>query len=141
EAAADVLAVAHALGAPSFDLVAHSMSTLVALQVAQQSPERVRRLVLVTPTPPTGFSYDAATHAALREVALGADDRRTKALAYMLAGSLPAGWLRFKVAQWRETSTPEAVAGYLSMFGVRGLPDTATRIKCPVLAITGERDA
>lgn len=141
EAAEDVIALADSLAWPKFHVVGHSMSTLVTLHVAQRFPDRVGRVVLVTPPPPAGFHYDAATSSALGEVALGDDDRRRKALAFMFGTRLSPGWLRFKLARWRQTSEPRAVAGYLPVFGVRGLPDLETRVRCPVLAITGEADA
>lgn len=141
EAAADVIALGDHLGWDRFSVVGHSMSTLVALHLAQSSPKRIERLVLVTPPPPTGFGYDDATHAAVREVALGDDARRLKALEMMVGGRLAAGWLRFKVERWRATAEPQAVASYVAMFGVRGLADAKTPVSCPVLAITGEQDA
>lgn len=141
EAAGDVLALADALRWERFSIVGHSMSTLVASHLAQTAPARVASVVLLTPPPPTSFGYDAATHEALRAVALGDDARRAKALEVMLGGGLSAGWRRFKIDRWRATSEPEMVAGYLAMFGVRGLPDRVTAITQPVLALTGEEDA
>jgi 3-oxoadipate enol-lactonase len=141
EASADVIALGDHLGWDRFTVVGHSMSTLVALHLGQSWPKRIERLVLVTPPPPTGFSYDEATHAALREVALGDDARRAKALEVMIGHRLGVGWLRFKVERWRATADSEAVASYIAMFGVRGLPDTETPVSCAVLAITGEQDA
>jgi pimeloyl-ACP methyl ester carboxylesterase len=117
------------------------MSTLVALHLGQTQPEHIERLVLVTPPPPTGFGYDDATHARLRAVALGDDAGRAKALGVMIGDRLGESWLRFKLERWRATSDPEAVAAYVAMFGVRGLPEPTTPVSCPVLAITGEHDA
>lgn len=45
--AADVLAVATALGAETFDYVGHSMGAFIGMQVARTAPERVERLVLI----------------------------------------------------------------------------------------------
>ncbi len=141
EAASDVIALADELAWARFSVVGHSMSTIVALHLAQTVEQRITSAVLVTPPPPTSFHYDEATQVALREVALGDDARRARALEVMLGARLGPSWLRFKLERWRVTSDPEAVAGYLPMFGVRGLPDTTTRLACPVLAITGEEDA
>lgn len=141
EAAGDVLAAADRLGWGRFSIVGHSMSTIVALHVAQTSAARVERVVLTTPPPPKGFGYDAATHARLQEVARGDDAQRARALAFMLGDRLGPEWLRFKLARWRETSDPDAVAAYVALFGVTGLPDTTTPVACPVLAIAGEQDA
>lgn len=141
EAAGDVVALADHLGWARFTIVGHSMSTLVALHLGQTNAERIERVVLVTPPPPTSFGYDDATLAAVREVALGDDARRMKALEVMVGSRLGAGWLRFKAERWRATSDAEAVAAYVAMFGVRGLPDAKTPLSRPVLAIAGEHDA
>lgn len=141
EAASDVIALADRLAWPRFTIVGHSMSTLVALHLAQTKAERVAGAILVTPPPPKGFGYDDATREALRQVALGDDVRRARAIDMMLGERLSAGFRRFKRDRWRETSDPEAVAGYLLMFGVRGLPDPTAPIAGRVLAITGEEDA
>src|SRR5688572_23899123 len=65
EAAADVLALADALDWRTFALVGHSMSSLVALHLAQQPSTRVSRLVLITPPPPASLGMDAASIAGM----------------------------------------------------------------------------
>lgn len=45
--AADVLAVADALGVPRFDFIGHSMGAFIGLLLANRAPERIRRLVLI----------------------------------------------------------------------------------------------
>ncbi len=53
--AADVRGVMDALGVQQADVVAHDIGNMVAFQVAAQSPERVRRLVLIdAPVPGVG---------------------------------------------------------------------------------------
>ena len=141
EAAADVIALADALGWSRFSIVGHSMSTLVALHLGQQRPDRVERVVVLTPPPPTGLGYDDATFEALQRVARGDDEVRTRALKFMWGDRLSDGWFRFKLERWRASSDPEAVAGYVRMFGRDGLPDPKTRVAVPVLAVTGEQDA
>src|SRR4051812_11177149 len=68
EGAGDVLELADVLGWRSFSVVGHSMSTLVAIHLAQHAPDRVTRAVLITPPPPSGFDYDDATLEAVRAV-------------------------------------------------------------------------
>jgi pimeloyl-ACP methyl ester carboxylesterase len=141
EAAGDVLELADARGWRRFSVVGHSMSTLVALHLAQQRPGRVDRAVVLTPPPPESLGYDDATFAAVRAVALGDDAKRTTALRMILGERLSAGFLRAKAERWRARAAPEAAADYVAMFGRRGLPDRTTRIARPVLAVTGEEDA
>ena len=140
EAAGDVVAVADALGWSRFSIVGHSMSSLVALHLGQRRPERIERVVVLTPPPPAGFGVDDATLAGMQSVGSGDDARRMGALKRMLGDRLSEGWLRFKMERWRACADPEAVAGYVRMFARDGLPDPKATISVPVLAVTGEQD-
>lgn len=73
EAAADMLALADALGRVRFAVVGDSMSALVALQLAQPHADRAERIVALTP-PPGGFGTDEAMTEAPRALA-PPDDR------------------------------------------------------------------
>lgn len=141
EAAADVIDLADALGWRRFAIVGHSMSSLIALHLAQQRPDRIDRAVVLTPPPPAGFAADDATLEALRAVAYGDDAKRLGRLQAMWSDRLSASWLAFKLARWRSSADPAAVAGYAAMFARQGLPDATAPISAPVLAVTGEQDA
>lgn len=140
EAAADVLALADAHGWRRLAVVGHSMSSLVALHVAQQHPERIVSTVVITPPPPTGFGVDDAALEHSRALALGDDAVRLAFWRQRAGDRLSPGWVAYKVARWRATSEPEAVSAYVQMFARDGLPDRVTKIAVPVLAITGEQD-
>ncbi|MDB4977399.1 MAG: hypothetical protein JWN48_5740 [Myxococcaceae bacterium] len=140
EAAADVLALADAQGWPHFAIVGHSMSTLVALQLAQHHAERITQTVLITPPPPTGFGVTDAQLEASRALALGDDALRWQQLAGRFDKRLTTTWAKLKLERWRATSDPSAVAGYVSMFARTGLPEPRVPVRGPVLAITGEHD-
>jgi pimeloyl-ACP methyl ester carboxylesterase len=139
EAAADVLDLADALGWRRFAIVGHSMSSLVALHLAQHHADRIERAVVLAPPPPTGFGVDAATLEAMGALVRGDDARR---IAWMRSrgDGLSEGWTRFKAERWRATSDVEAVVGYAAMFARDGLPQPEAKIACPLLAVTGERD-
>lgn len=66
--AADVITIADRLGLESFDVLAHSAGTRLALAVAAQHPNRVRSMALVTPPAAwlTSTAYDGASLAAKR---------------------------------------------------------------------------
>lgn len=141
EAAGDVLALADQLGLRRFALVGHSMSALVALHLAQCAPDRVERVALLTPPPPAGFGADPAALAFLRSLALGDDAARAAGLATLWGERLSPQWLAFKVARWRATSQPEAVAAYIELFAQHGVPTPGASVLVPMLLVTGERDA
>lgn len=141
EAASDVIVLADALRCPRFAIVGHSMSTLIALQLAQQHADRISRAVVLTPPPPAGFGADDAALAGIRGLALGDDAKRSRWLRSRLGEQMSVGWTSFKAERWRAVADPEAVAAYAAMFAQHGLPDLSKRIAIPVLAVTGEQDA
>jgi 3-oxoadipate enol-lactonase len=96
--------------------------------------------VVITPPPPTGFGADDATLAMLVGLARGGAEARRAAWRTRYGSRPSEGWARFKAERWSATSEEEAVAGYATMFARRGLPDPVARVRCPVLAVTGEQD-
>lgn len=141
EAASDVLALADALGWDRFAVVGHSMSALVALHLAQHQADRIQRVVVITPPPPTGFGADEAMISASRELALADDATRLGVFEQRFGSRLSQAWTSYKVSRWRLCADPAAAAGYVAMFARDGLPDPSAAITIPVLAITGEQDA
>ena len=141
EGARDVLALVDALAWPRFAVVGHSMSTLVALHLAQHHADRISHAVVLTPPPPTGFGADDAALAPSQGLALADDATRLAALSQRFAARLSPGWTSFKVARWRAGADPAAAAAYVAMFARDGLPNPTARITVPELAITGEQDA
>lgn len=140
EGAADVIELADALGWTQFAIVGHSMSALVAMELAQHHAGRITRVVAITPAPPTGFGGDEARLEPSRALALGDDAARASFFSTRFGQHLSPGWAAFKAARWRATSDPAAAAAYVAMFGRDGLPDPTARIAAPMLAIAGERD-
>lgn len=141
EAATDVLNVADTLGWAKFAVVGHSMSSLIALHLGQTVPERVSKIVLVAPPPPTGLGADEPTLDYLKSVALGDRAQRMAGFDAMWGDRLSSQWKIFKEARWREAADPHAAADFVEMFARQGLPDRQRPVSVPVLAITGECDA
>jgi len=140
EAASDVLSLTDALCWARFAVVGHSMSALIALHLAQHHADRIPRVVVLTPPPPTGFGADEAMIEASRALALADDAARVAALGQRFGSRLSATWTKYKASQWRASADPAAVASYVAMFARDGLPDPRAPIRVPVLAITGEQD-
>jgi 3-oxoadipate enol-lactonase len=141
EAAADVLALADAMGLARFALIGHSMSALIALHLAQHHADRIESTVLLAPSPPRGFGADDATIAAGRALALADEPTQLAAFRERFGTRLSPMWVKFKLARWRHTAAPEAAASYFAMFARAGVPDPTARVTVPVLVVTGEQDA
>ena len=141
EAAADVKGLADSLGWRRFSVVGHSMSSLVALHLAQHHVPFIERIVVLTPVPPRGLGADVATLNALRDAASGDDAKRLSMLELMWGDRLSPAWIRFKAERWRAGADADAVSEYVYTFARDGLPEPAIKIAAPVLAITGELDS
>ncbi len=129
------------LGWARFAVVGTSMTALVALHLAQHHADRIDRIVVLTPPPPTGFGSDDANVAASRSLALADAATQLALLEGWFGMRLSHGWTTHKASRWRACADPEAAAAYVAMFARVGLPDPTARIAVPVLAITGEQDA
>ena len=139
EAARDVLALIDSLGWKEVAIIGHSMSTIVALHLAQAHPARARRVVLITPPPPRGFGMDTATLEKTQAVVRD-DAARAEMIRARLADRYSTGWAAFKTARWIATSDAAAAAAYVAMYARDGLPDPTTPVPARVLAITGDED-
>ncbi len=138
EAANDLLALADHLRWSRFSIVGHSMSSLIALDLAQQHPTRVACAVLLTPPPPRGFQAPPEQLAAIRAIALADDAGRARYFAHRFT---EPGFGAFKATRWRATADPAAAADYVYTFARDGMPDAHTRITPPMLAVFGEDDS
>lgn len=141
EAADDVLRTADELGWRQFAMVGHSMSALVALHLGQSVSNRIDKIVLIAPPPPSGLRADEAVLERLRAVALGDCGQRLEALGSIVGNRLSDRWRIFKARQWQDAADPIAVAGYVPMFARDGLADQHQPVSVPVLALTGEQDS
>lgn len=136
DAVADVSGLLHEIG-PAH-LVGHSMSSLVAQQVAVSHPSQVRRLVLITPVAPGGMGTPDDVVTWLEQ--LGHDPASREAgLGARLAARYGPAWARFKLARWADAARPEAVAGYVPMFS-RGQVTGSAPPGLRTLAIVGRHD-
>lgn len=136
----DILGLIEHLGWEKFAIVGHSMSTLIALHIAQNYPEQVERAVVLTPAPPAGFNADEDMIAEFRKTAFFDNAERVAHLNERWGDRLSPGWSVFKAERWMATANPEAVADYIRMFAQVALPDPTVEITVPLLAITGEED-
>ncbi|MEZ4316853.1 MAG: alpha/beta hydrolase [Myxococcota bacterium] len=136
EAAADMVAVLESLGGAH--LVGHSMSSLVAQQVAVDRPDLVRSLVLVCPVPPQGMGAPEPVIAWLEGVARDVGSREA-ALGARMAARYGLGWARFKLDRWADAADPEAVAAYVRTYATRTVNGAAPD-GLAVSTIVGDRD-
>lgn len=139
EAAADVLRLADALGFESFCLVGHSMSGMIAQRVAADAPDRVNRLLLISPVPASGFKTDEA---GFRSMAAIVENRAAAAAAVGARTGYRYGsaWVARKLDLMAAGGQSEPMMGYLRMFTGTDFADEVAGLQTPVSVLVGEHD-
>ncbi|WP_156722235.1 alpha/beta fold hydrolase [Streptomyces apocyni] len=139
EGAADLLALADHLGWDRFSLIGHSMGGAVAQRVVAAVPERVRRLVGVSPVPASGLPMPPEQW----EVFTSAADRpeyRRSILDTTTGGNRPAAWLDRMVRQSLDASDAKAFRSWLDSWAGDDFHAELEGCRVPALAVTGVLD-
>ncbi|MFM9372196.1 alpha/beta fold hydrolase [Streptomyces sp. Da 82-17] len=139
EGAADVLALADRLGWDRFSLVGHSMGGAVAQRVVAAAPERVRRLVGVSPVPASGVPLPPEQWELFASAAELADSRRA-ILDFTTGGSRPAAWLDRMVRRSFDRSDPKAFRAWLDSWARDDFHTEVDGSTVPALAVVGALD-
>jgi len=139
EITADALAIADALGWDQFALIGHSMGGMFIQHIALEAPERVSKLVALTPVPANGVPLDddghALFHGAITEIG-----NRAGIIDFTTGNRNKSGWVQGVADHSWANSTQEAFAAYLTLWTERDFSDKASGNPVPVLVVAGEHD-
>ncbi|SCE94283.1 alpha/beta fold hydrolase [Micromonospora mirobrigensis] len=139
EISADALALADSLGWETFSVVGHSMGGSAAQRVLADAPDRVERLVGISPVPAGGVPFDLRSWALFDGAAGNPDNRR--AIIDLTTGNRLAGhWLDAMVRFSLDQSTPEAFGAYLTAWARTDFTDEVKGNPVPALAVVGAHD-
>ncbi|MFJ2744745.1 alpha/beta fold hydrolase [Streptomyces sp. NPDC087440] len=139
EGAGDVLAVADHLGWERFSVVGHSMGGSVVQRIAAAVPQRVRRMVGVSPVPASGLPMPPEHW----ELFAGAADRpenRRAILDLTTGGNRPAAWLDRMVQQSVGRSDAKAFRTWLDSWAGEDFHEEVVGVGVPALAVVGALD-
>lgn len=139
EIAADGIALADELGWGDFAVLGHSMGGKAAARVLCKAPDRVTRLVGVSPVPAMGVPFDEQTWG-LFDGAAQNDGNRAAIIAFSTGDRLSNHWIEQMVAHSVEHSTREAFAAYLTAWAKGDFAADLAGIDVPVKVIVGEHD-
>ncbi len=140
EIAGDVLSLADSLGVRQFSLVGHSMGGKAIQRILADAPERVHKLVGVTPVPASGVPFDEQALTLFRS-AVNTPEARRGIVAYSIGNrAVPQVWLDRIAGVPRLPGTPEAFAGYFEAWSHGDFTDRITGKPHPVKVIVGEHD-
>ncbi|MFB7548968.1 alpha/beta fold hydrolase [Streptomyces sp. NPDC056154] len=139
EGAADVLALADRLGWERFSLIGHSMGGSVAQRTLAVAPQRVRRIVGVSPVPASGLPLPPDQWALFSGAAHTPHNRRT-ILDITTGSRRPAAWLDRMVRRSLERSDAKAFRAWLDSWAGEDFHDRIEGSPVPALAVVGALD-
>lgn len=139
EAADDAVALADRLGWDSFSLLGHSMSGQAVQHVLLRAPQRVRRIVGVSPVPATGVPFDADTEALFTGAVESLENRAT-IVDFTTGNRLTRRFIDHIVRHSQENSTTEAFGAYLRSWSGTNFADRVQGNPARVKVIVGEHD-
>jgi pimeloyl-ACP methyl ester carboxylesterase len=139
EIARDALDVADKLGWDRFSLIGHSMGGKAIQRVLTQAPQRVIRMVAITPVPASGVPFDDAGWQ-LFSGAVDSLEMRRDIIAFSTGGRLSGHWAMQMARQSAQQSTREAFGAYLPSWARGDFSAEVAGNPVPVKVIIGEND-
>lgn len=139
EMARDTLDLADELDAQRFSLIGHSMGGSAVQRVLALAPERVEKLIGISPVPASGVPFDDQGWALFSGAAQ--DDANRAAIIDLTTGNRLSGrWIAAMVKHSVERSTREAFGDYLEAWAKSDFADQVAGSPVPALAVVGEHD-
>ncbi|MBH1934897.1 alpha/beta fold hydrolase [Streptomyces sp. AV19] len=139
EGAVDVLALADRLGWERFSLVGHSMGGSIVQRVLALAPQRVRRLVGVTPVPASGLPLPPEQWELFSTSARLPVNRRA-IIDTTSGGRRPDRWLDRMVQRSLDRSDPTAFRAWLDSWTRDDFHADIEGSTVPALAVVGAHD-
>ncbi|GGR96138.1 MULTISPECIES: alpha/beta fold hydrolase [Streptomyces] len=139
EAAGDLVELADRLGWRRFSVIGHSMGGAVAQRLLAVAPDRLRRIVGVSPVPASGLPL-AGEQAALFTGAAHRAENRRAIIDFTTGGDRPAAWLDRMVARSLERSDAKAFRAWLDSWSGDDFSAEVAGSEVPALAVAGALD-
>jgi pimeloyl-ACP methyl ester carboxylesterase len=139
EIASDSLALADHLGFADFSVVGHSMGGMAAQRVLSRAPDRVRKLVAITPVPASGVPFDEDGWT-LFSGAADNPHNRFAIIDYTTGNRLSPAWITSVVDYSLAHASRDAIDRYLSAWARTDFSAEISGMPLPVKVIVGEHD-
>ncbi|WP_406333707.1 alpha/beta fold hydrolase [Streptomyces sp. NBC_00203] len=139
EAAADVVELADRLGWERFSVIGHSMGGAVAQRLLALAPDRLRRLVGVSPVPASGLPMPADQWELFADAAHKPENRRA-IIDFTTGNRRPAVWLDRMVTRSIALSDAKAFRAWLDSWAGEDFHAEVEGAGVPALAVTGTLD-
>jgi len=138
EASNDVKNLIEKLDLKEVNLLAHSMSTMIAQKVALICKE-IKSLILITPIPASGVKAPEIQKKALLKQ-MKEDTGLIEEIVNSSSKRYNQTWRDKRIQMAYEASTIEARVGYMTMYMSTDFQEEAKSIKIPVRVIVGKND-
>lgn len=139
EFASDTLALADSLGWEQFSLIGHSLGGQPIQQVYLKSPDRVRKLIGLSPVPASGMPIPDSDFPLFADAAHEVGNRRI--IVDLTTGNrLSPAWLDTFSAQSMTEVGAVAFRGYLDSFRTTDFAARIQGAQVPALVVVGEND-
>jgi len=139
EIAADTLELADFLQWERFSLIGHSMGAKAIQRVLLAAPQRVSKLVAITPVPASGVPFDEPTWNLFSSAAKDAAARRA-IIDFSTGNRLSGHWLNAMVEHSMQNSTAEAFGAYLPAWAKTDFSQQVEGNRTPIKVIVGAQD-
>ncbi|MEX1663166.1 alpha/beta fold hydrolase [Thioclava sp. 15-R06ZXC-3] len=139
EISADVLELADALGWKRFSLIGHSMGGMAIQRVLADAPDRVEKMVALTPVPASGVPLDEGS-AELFGGAAANMDNRSAIIDFTTGNRLTSVWINAMARYSGETARDDAFAAYLPSWTKADFHQEIAGNPVPLKVIVGAND-
>ncbi|WP_419767405.1 alpha/beta fold hydrolase [Arcobacter sp.] len=138
EAANDVKNLIINLNLKEVNLLAHSMSTMIAQKVALID-DRVKQLILITPISAAGIKMKPQAQAKLID-SMKKNENFIEYVVESASNRYNQPWKDYRIKMGYEASTLEARTGYMIMYLTTDFIDEVKDIKIPIKIMVGHHD-
>lgn len=139
EVSADVRALADDLGADTYSVVGHSMGGAEVLRILADAPDRVRKVVGITPVGATPTPFDDAGQALFSGAARNRENRYN-IIDFTTGNRLTPRWINQIVESSLEHSTEAAVADAFEAWANADFLELILGNETPMLVLAGAHD-
>jgi pimeloyl-ACP methyl ester carboxylesterase len=136
--AEDIVGLIDALELRDLVLVGHSMGGTIALRAALERQDRLRRLVLMCPVPPSGVPFDEGQIAFFRSLGNGREGA-AQTLGMMFAKPVAPDILE-RAIEGCASVVPEAFYGGFDAWRTANFASRMGELRVPTLMISGEKE-
>lgn len=139
EISADMRELADLLGWPTFSLIGHSMGGMAVQRILADAPERVERIIAVTPVPACGVPLPPEAEGLFTSATDSLESRQI-IIDYSTGGRLSKSWTGQMARYSWDVSTPQAFGAYFQSWSKTDFCDEIKGHPVPMKAIVGAHD-